>query len=113
MGIFSKSKDCPDIGKTIKCMFVDLDVSMEGNVVTGVNPKSEPAPASLRLEKEFIEVSISELTNRIYWRFSKQEGSSYYFLGTDVEDFHQWIIGQKNITHTHMEEQRMYIRMDD
>ena len=81
-------------------------------MITSINPKSKPAPATLRLEEEFIEVSNFEGANRIYWRFSKQEGSNYYFLGTEEGGFHQWIIGQKNITHTHMEGQRIFIRND-
>jgi len=98
MGLFSKYHNCPEMGKIIECASFHLETMQKGGNV------------KLNLQKDYIEVQDSNGIKRIQWQFSKKEGTDYYFEGT--EEFHQWIIGRVNITHTSKNGNQMYIRLD-
>ena len=98
MGFFSKKNECPEIGKTIECATFHLETMQKGGNV------------KLRIESNYIEVQDLTGTKRIQWKFSKKDGTKFYFEGTN--EFHQWIIGSVNITHTSENGNQMYIRLD-
>ena len=97
MGFFKKKHECPDVGKTIDCVVFGSSTMEGGNAV------------KLKIEEDFIEIIDFQKRVRINWVYSKKDGTNYYFKGTD--DFHQWIIGKLNITHTTMEGHVFYLRI--
>lgn len=98
MEFFTDKNECPEIGKIIECATFHLETMQMGDNV------------KLWIENNFIEVQDLTGTKRIQWGFSKKDGTNFYFEGTS--DFHQWIIGRVNITHTSEKGNQMYIRLD-